>query len=745
MSDKQVANLIGGVEFKVDVTQLERLFAELQKTERKLRAFGKFAEKPLKIAVQLDTKAFDKQMRELEAKIRKQVGLPAPNAPATQSQRTLDRAVAQQLRLEKLTQQARRSTFQAELAQSKLSFANQKEDVALGTTKIRQLQQQAVLQAKIAQASRKEISTQAAGAKYQAQLTAAKTTQARLEEMLVAAQEKSRQAAIKTYQQQTLLQRAQLALSGQKEQERRREVNHANKLEDRRERLARAEAGQERQRERFRFAQERHTVWQAKQAELAARKAEGGNGGFSLLGSLGRSGLPMAGLAAGGLVAGIQQLLSMAGQRIEQRQQGADDAQQLRNVFAAAASQDEGMAGVIQQRYVKFSDKYGAEVSLDSAKDYRNFLLKQRGQGRTLEQAMALYETQTAAFRGAGMTADESKRANLQLTQIRTKGYGDREDLNTFSEAAPILRGYVERAWAERNNFKGTAEQRAAAVTASTTKGNLKAADFNKALELYFAENQKTIETQAKSIQANTQRLKNEQFLQEANINDNEKLVESVNKNIDAHRALTAAMEPLRTRVMEFDTALTSVAATMTQRIADALDPKKATPEGMANAVDAGLGGDGGVDPAAWNRPTPTEEVKTDPVDAFWQRLFGIVPQAVKDQQLGKMPSDPNALTYLAPQRSSDYTFGFDPKKVQGMVDGLNGTDRNVQQMLSTVTNNNSTTVQVAGSTFELSFPNVQTFDQSVVEDTVKRIGQEQRRQWETDLRSQMATDQVPR
>lgn len=744
MSDKQVANLIGGVEFKVNLTQLERLFAELQKTERKLRAFGKFAEKPLKIAVQLDTKAIDKQMRELEAKIRKQVGLPAPNAPATQSQRTLDRAVAQQLRLEKLTQQARRSTFQAELAQSKLSFANQKEDVALGTAKVRQLQQQAVLQAKIAQAQHQEISTQAAGAKYQAQLTAAKTTQSRLEEMLVAAQEKSRQAAIKTYQQQTLLQRAQLALSGQKEQERRREVNHANKLEDRRERLARAEAGQERQRERFRFAQERHTVWQAKQAELVARKAEGGNGGFSLLGSLGRSGLPMAGLAAGGLVAGIQQLLSMAGQRIEQRQQAASDSQQLQNIMAAASSQDEGMSGYVQQRFVDFSQKYGTEISLDTAKDFRNGILKQRGQGNSLEHALELYEQQAAAFRGAGMSADESRRANLQLTQVRAKGYAGREDLNTFTEAAPILRGYIEKAWAERNKFKGTAEQRQGAVIASTEKGNLKSADFNRAIELYVAENQKVIQAQAQSIQANEQRLANDRFLQEAQINNNEKLVESVNRNIDAHRQLTEAMGPLKNLMMEFDTSLTQTMAAMAKGAADFIEKPSV----------------GSGSPAGGTVPTADDFVKLtggDP-EKFKQPGSGLglidlmrnwwnnkLPATAEPFQLNAEMPKVDALNYLAPQRSSDYTFGFDPKKVQGMVDGLNNTDRNARQMLSNVTNNNSTTVQVAGSTFQLNFPNVQTLDQSAMEDTVKRIGEEQRRQYETYLRSQMAADQVPR
>lgn len=71
--------------------------------------------------------------------------------------------------------------------------------------------------------------------------------------------------------------------------------------------------------------------------------------------------------------------------------------------------------------------------------------------GRSLSQATGTYETRQAAFRGAGMTAEEQRRANLQLQQIASKSQSDREDLNTFSEAAPLLVEPIRRAWAARN------------------------------------------------------------------------------------------------------------------------------------------------------------------------------------------------------------------------------------------------------------------------------------------------------
>ena len=99
-------------------------------------------------------------------------------------------------------------------------------------------------------------------------------------------------------------------------------------------------------------------------------------------------------------------------------------------------------------------------------------------------QATGTYETRQAAFRGAGMTAEEQRRANLQLQQIASKSQSDREDLNTFSEAAPLLVEPIRRAWAARNKhaLDGNLEKD---FRTSTTVGNLKAEDFTKGIELF--------------------------------------------------------------------------------------------------------------------------------------------------------------------------------------------------------------------------------------------------------------------
>lgn len=740
MADKPLARLVGEIGFNIDTKAMDRFLAQMNQASKQMTALGRqidqLSKKSLKLNATLDTTQLTKQINQANKQISQKLGISGAGGSAT-----TDRAVAQQLRLEKLTAQARRETFKAELAQSKLSFANKREDVALATATTRQLQQQAVLQAKQAQASAAESKARLGAARVEDYLVQAKTKQARLEALLTTARSKAAAAGTQELRQQTLLQRTQLGLATARENERRREVAHNQRQEDRRSRMARSEQGQERQRERFRFAAERHTAWQARQVELAERKAAGGDGfGLSgMMGALGRSGLPMAGLAAGGVIAGVQQLLSMASQRVQERQQGADDAQQMSNVFAAAAGQDPGKADDIQKRFLEFSQKYGSEVSIDSAKDYRNFLLKQRGQGRTLEQAQQLYETQTAAFRGAGMTAEESRRANLQLTQVRTKGYSDREDLNTFSEAAPILRGYVERAWAERNKFKGSAEQRSAAVTASTSKGNLKAADFNRAIELYFAENQATINRQAQSIQANNQRLLNDQVIQAANINSNPALIDSVNDNIKAHRELTSAMEPLKTRMMEFDTGLTNIVAGFTRRLAETLDPKKATPEGMANAVDAGLGGNGGINPADINAPAANEnDFSRDPVDMFWRWVLG-KPQAGAGFETGIAPSSTMSLTPIAPTSSSEFSMGL--KQMNEFMTAEKDRQRSMIQAPTVNTNN----VTIGDATYNITLPNITALDQGAVEQTVRAIGEKVQQEREAAWKAGLSTDKTPR
>lgn len=730
MADKPVARLVGEIGFNIDTRALDNFFAKMQQAEKQMRALGRqmdqLSKKSLTLKANLDTSGLAKSLAAIQGKM----GIKATANPA------LDRTVAQQLRLEKMTAQARRETFRAELAQSKLTFANKREDVALTTAQTKQLQQQAILAAKQAQ-------TRLSEARVQDFLTQAKTKQARLEAMLTTAQQKSAAAATVVMRQQTLLQRAQLNLNGAKEAERRREIAHQQRQVDRQARMSRAEQGQERQRERFRFAEERHTAWQARQVEMAERRAAGnvGGGGFGgMLGALGRSGLPMAGLIGGGALAGVQQILSYAAQRVEQRQQGADDAQQLSNVFAAAASQDIGQQAYIKNRFTAFSEKYGSEVSIDTAKDFRNFVLKQRGQGRTLDQALDLYEKQTATFRGAGMTSDESRRANLQLTQIRTKGYGDREDLNTFSEAAPILRGYVERAWAERNKFKGTDEQRSAAVTASTSKGNLKAADFNKAIEMYFAENTATIQRQAQSIQANRQRLENQKFLQEANINDNPELVNTVNENIKAHQELTAALEPLKTRLMEFDTALTSVMANSMKGAAKWVENPEFGPGGTAGPTTPTA--DQFVSLVGGDPKKLQERGQGEGLIYKVARWFsGERPQWVQDNDLGKSLSDPNAINGTAPTRSSDYKFDL-----KGAADFLDNEKKRQATMLSSnITNNKTNNITMGDTTITVELPNISAFDSSAVEPIVREIGQKLMQQREAEIYKGLSTDDTPR
>ncbi|WP_295460313.1 hypothetical protein [uncultured Pseudomonas sp.] len=352
--------------------------------------------------------------------------------------------------------------------------------------------------------------------------------------------------------------------------------------------------------------QESAAIRQARQASSSLQ--ESGNSFFGPISG------PVAGVAAAGYIA--QQVVSALQERVQKRQEGADVSEQTSNVFAAAASKDPGKESFIKDVFYRMSNKFGISNDIDSAKDYRNFILAQRGRGENLDNALNTYIRQNMAFRGAGMTQEEMKRANLQLGQIRSKGYGDREDLNTFTEAAPILRTYVEQAWAQRNKFKGNDQQRAAAVTNSTGKHNLLAVDFNEALKLYVAQNKEVIARQSSSIQANQQRTENAQREQAIAINSDPELVKAVNENIIAHQRLTEAMLPVNQALEKFDTVLTNISATLLGSLTGKL---KETPTGnLSFGADAGVA----IDPQALMGRTPTSDDMM-PRDTMWDWLLG--------------------------------------------------------------------------------------------------------------------------
>jgi len=247
--------------------------------------------------------------------------------------------------------------------------------------------------------------------------------------------------------------------------------------------------------------------------------------------------------------------------------------------------------------------------------------------GRSLTQATGTYETRQAAFRGAGMTAEEQRRANLQLQQIASKSQSDREDLNTFSEAAPLLVEPIRRAWAARNKhaLDGNLEKD---FRASTTVGNLKAEDFTKGIELFVKENADAIARQSASIDANATRLSNAQFLQQQGLDQNPELIGAINERLKSEMDLNEAMKPLKETAVQLDIALNKLATSVLRMsMGKSAEGAALTPEERARQI-----GNAGVDgvltlPADSNDSRSVQqrldEQARDPVSKLW-RLIGV-------------------------------------------------------------------------------------------------------------------------
>lgn len=439
--NEEVAKLTARLVWSVDVGPLRQFSQLLARSQKQMTAMAKQADA-------------------LSTKLGKSFGLKVDTTGRDKLDKQLRTSLDRELRGEVLLQKAKRATFQAELQGQRLQFAGQKEAAFLATAALKDRQHLAVLDAKTQAAQAAKLKVQGLAIKNEDALAQAKARQVRAESILAAQQQKT--LSLQAQQQKTLTatQRIEQAMiegraRGQRAAIRFAETQAAQKIRAQRQDVA------------FQQRAERHAAFQARQVKWEAnRNKPAPSQGFL---GLGTGALAVGGAAAG--VAAIVGAISALGARMEAVQGRVSESQQLENVLTQAGGKNPANAEFAKSEWLRINAKYGTEASLESAKAYRTFLMAEVARGRSLSQATGTYETRQAAFRGAGMTAEEQRRANLQLQQIASKSQSDREDLNTFSEAAPLLVEPIRRAWAARNKhaLDGNLEKD---FRASTTAGN---------------------------------------------------------------------------------------------------------------------------------------------------------------------------------------------------------------------------------------------------------------------------------
>ncbi|WP_411389264.1 tape measure protein [Pseudomonas sp. MPB23] len=595
--NEEIARLTGLLVFKTDSTGLQRFMGLLKSAEVAMEKVGKQADA-------------------LSARMNKSLGLRVDTAAQAKLDKQLRSSLDRELRGEVLLQKAKRATFQAELQGQKLQFAGQKELAFLSTAAIRDKQALAVLEAKTQAAQAAKLKVQGLAIKNEDALAQAKARQVRAESIL--ATQQARTVALQAQQQRTMsaTQRIEQAMlegraRGQRAAIRFAETQAAQKVRAQRQDVA------------FQQRAERHAAFQQRQVQWEANRNKP-------VPSTGFLGLGTGALAVGGAAAGVAAIvgaISALGARMEAVQGRVSESQQLENVLTQAGGKNPANAEFAKTEWLRINAKYGTEASLESAKAYRTFLMAEVARGRSLSQATGTYETRQAAFRGAGMTAEEQRRANLQLQQIASKSQSDREDLNTFSEAAPLLVEPIRRAWAARNKhaLDGNLEKD---FRASTTAGNLKAEDFTKGIELFVKENADAIARQSASIDANATRLSNAQFLQQQGLDQNPELIGAINERLKSEMDLNEAMKPLKETAVQLDIALNKlVTSALRMAVGKTADGEAMTPEERARQI-GNAGVDGVLTLPGGSSDTLTTQQRLDadtrdPISKLW-RLLGV-------------------------------------------------------------------------------------------------------------------------
>lgn len=605
--NEEIARLTGLLVFKTDSTGLQRFMGLLKSAEVAMEKVGKQADA-------------------LSARMNKSLGLRVDTAAQAKLDKQLRSSLDRELRGEVLLQKAKRATFQAELQGQKLQFAGQKELAFLSTSAIRDKQALAVLAAKEQAAQAAKLKVQGLAIKNEDALAQAKARQVRAEAILQTQQ--ARTVALQAQQQRTMsaTQRIEQAMiegraRGQRAAIRFAETQAAQKVRAQRQDVA------------FQQRAERHAAFQQRQVQWEANRNKPAP-------STGFLGLGTGALAVGGVAAGLAAIvgtISALGARMEAVQDRVSESQSWANTIEQAGGRNPANRDFAKSEFLRITDKYGTSAGLDEAKEYRTFLLHQMAVGKSISQSTKMYETQMAAFRGAGMSKTEMARASIQLTQVRAKGKGDTEDVNTFSEAAPLLIDPIKQAWAERNKHKLDANLERD-FRASFKVGNLKAVDFERGLEIFNRDNKPAIEKQSSSIDSNATRLANKQFLQQQGIDQNPELIEVINERLKSEMELTESMVPVKEKFIELDILMnkanTSLIRAITGRNSEG---KPLTPTERAQAL-GDYGGALDVNLKRGDISQPTEQsrldaVANDPISRFAHYLgFGADVQAKADE-----------------------------------------------------------------------------------------------------------------
>lgn len=530
MIQENIARLTSKMVFDVETGPLLSFMNMLKRAEMSMARVGKQAE-----ALQAKlNKAFNVNGKGVGAERLKQ---------SAAYQRSLDKEFS----LEQKHARAKEAVFKAQLMQQKLVSAGTKEQVFLQNAAVKAQIAQAVASAKEQKVLQEKLKTKHGEAKVTATLQQAKLREARLQDVLIRRQERSRQLQRQELSHATALQRAEQALVNARQRGIQLAEKHAVSKAATAAREARASERHEIQAQRFAMTQERHASWKARESQPEGM----GLGGLAV-------GLTAASAALYGLVRGVGYL----NERVKQRQEGVQEAQGFNNTFLSI-SQNPEIVKSYREAFIKSQMDNGGVIDTDTGKDFRTLAINMAAAGKSQATIMETWNTRQKAFAVAGTTRDDNKELNKQLGQMASDGTGAASDANIINDRLPMLTPYVVREYMKE---KGITDYKVGLGKYNKDlKGGkgVKSEWYEEAMRNLVKENEPSLERNRNSVAAQQQRADNQAYLSTNNINSNQELAGVIGERIKAERELNEALEPLKATLASFDLGLTQVATYM--------------------------------------------------------------------------------------------------------------------------------------------------------------------------------------
>ncbi|MBW4794308.1 hypothetical protein [Pseudomonas tolaasii] len=555
---------------------------------------------------------------DLNKKLDRKLGVSAKRDASSAANTAVEKSLAKQLATEGKLARLRQSQFRAQLTEQKLTSAGKREESFLQSAALKQQVTAAVLSAKQYKAQQESLKVDLGRAKLQATAEQSKIREARLQDVLIRRQERTVQLQQQAALHQSKLQRAEAGLLAARERGVRLAERHQESKLLSAAREARAAARGEQAAGRYSMSQDRFAAWKLRQE----RPESSGLGGLTV--GLG---------AAGAALYALTETVGYLSKRIEQRQEVASDAQQFHNALDSS-SEDPVIREKFKKAFFETYQEFGQTINLETARTYSNGVQGLLQKGYTPSEAIKVMRDRAALYRAGNLNTVQQESLNLQYGQVLAKGKAQGDDFKPIHVALGArLAGLVDIGAARYLGYKGKDEGASGFMLAKQKSGEITPRALDAGNAYAVDHSAEILKRHKSSLDAEQARVSNDQYLRDAGVNEDPKLVSALGERLEAERQLIASTTGLQAAFRDFDTALVQLQTGMLRMMAGKnADDSVKTPQQRAEEVGAAYTIEGsGIDPFAINgksgKPLTAQQQldadANDPISRMW-RLLGV-------------------------------------------------------------------------------------------------------------------------